>query len=151
HVQDFVPPASGKQTRAFSIATYASSDMDGSHAFDFPLADLSPGQQAALDAALSRERIENHWTGTTLHVDIAYEARVSTLIAQARGGALPPAPVAAAAPPGSAPTAPLVTPTEVLPPGQMPLPGSPYAGPTPYGAPGYVPGTYGYAGPYYQS
>src|SRR4051812_6187288 len=66
--------------------------MDPSNAFDFPLADLTPGQQGALDAALQRENIGHVWSGATLQVDVAYEARVSTLIDQARGGVLPSAP-----------------------------------------------------------
>jgi len=72
--------------------------MDSSHAFDFPLHELSPTQQSALDAALSRESISHEWHGPTLSVDIAYEARVTTLVDQARNQVLPSSPPAAATP-----------------------------------------------------
>ncbi|MBI2704200.1 MAG: DUF4190 domain-containing protein [Actinobacteria bacterium] len=118
--------------------------MDGSNAFDFPLGDLSPGQHAALAAALAQENIDGRWTGSTLHVDIAYEARVTTLVDQARAGMLPAAPVPAATPPGSPPTAPpTITPTAVIPEGVVP------AGPATFGygaGGGYAPGTFGSPG-----
>jgi len=121
--------------------------MDSTHAFDFPLHELSPAQQAALEAALSRESISHEWHGTTLSVDIAYEARVTTLIDQARNQVLPPAPPSPAAPAAAVPTAP-VYPGGATYPGTSPggtYPGGTYPGGT-YPAPGY--GTaYGYGPP----
>jgi len=87
--------------------------MDGAHAFDFPLADLSPAQQAALGAALGREGIQHQWLGSTLQVDVAYESRVSTLVDQARGGVLPVAPMPGS--PGSSSSSTLSGPATVAP------------------------------------
>jgi hypothetical protein len=80
--------------------------MDGSHAFDFPLNDFLPTQHAALDAALTRETIAHEWHGTTLSVDVAYEARVTTLIDQARSQVLPYSPPVGTAATPTMPTAP---------------------------------------------
>lgn len=124
--------------------------MDGSHAFDFPLGDLSPGQHAALDAALERENIQHQWLGSTLQVDVAFESRVTTLVDQARGGVLPAAPTPAGPPPGyDAPTAQQpITGTVV--PGPSPAYGAPQSAPYPgasYGGGGYSPPAgYGYPG-----
>lgn len=109
--------------------------MDSSHAFDFPLDDLSTTQYSALDAALTRESISHEWHGSTLSVDVAYEARVTTLIDQARNQVLPYSP-----PVSATPTAP-VAPTT---PAAAAAPVYPAAG---YAQPGYAYGTnYGYVG-----
>jgi hypothetical protein len=129
--------------------------MNGSHGFDFPLADLSPGQHAALEAALHREGIGHAWAGSTLQVDIAYEARVTNLVDQARGGVLPAAPQSGPMPPGPMasmpPTAPGVAPTAPYP-AAYPVAAAPPASPASYGTgggAGYPTTGYGTAAGYY--
>ena len=130
----------GHRTRSLGRAASRTDSVGAmdQHAFDFPLGDLSPDQHAALDAALDREGITHAWMGTMLQVDIAFEARVSSLVDEARGGALPVAPgwpsSAASTPVSAVPTA--VTPA---------YPGSQQPGyaPVAYPQPGYPQAGYG--------
>jgi hypothetical protein len=123
--------------------------MDPSHSFDFPVADLTAGQQAALTAALQREHIEHRWAGGVLQVDVAFEPRVTTLVDQVRSGLLAPvdptsvpgAPGPASAYPatfpGAAPTMPGAAPTT---PGYAPAQTPYQTAPSPAGYPGAYPG-----------
>jgi hypothetical protein len=73
---------------------------DSGQWFDHPIADLSPAQRAALDQSLRAEGIPATFGPTAVRTDIAYEARVGTLIAEAR------ATVPAGPPPGQPPAYP---------------------------------------------
>jgi hypothetical protein len=97
---------------------------DSSQWFDHPIADLTPEQRATLDTALRNEGIPATFGPTLVRTDIAYEARVSSLIDQARAAPTP----GAMAPPAPPPT----------------------AGPSPYQAgyqPGHQPGVAPYGAP----
>jgi hypothetical protein len=85
---------------------------DSAQWFDHPIADLTPEQRATLETALRNEGIPATFGPTLVRTDIAYEARVTTLIDQTRHTAPSPmspppgSPVAPAAPgypPGVAP------------------------------------------------
>lgn len=98
----------------------------GGHWFDVPLADLTPDQRVRLDQALRAEGIPAAWGGTTLRVDVAYEARVTTLVEEARaaaGAGASGAPFGTSAAPPPAP-GPYATPPA-------------YPAPPAYAAPGY--------------
>jgi hypothetical protein len=83
---------------------------DSGQWFDHPIADLSPAQRAALDQSLRAEGIPATFGPTAVRTDVAYEARVGTLIAEARatapGPPVPSPPAYSAAPgyPVAAPT-----------------------------------------------
>jgi hypothetical protein len=86
---------------------------DSSQWFDHPIGDLSPAQRAVLEQSLRAEGIPATFGSAAVRTDIAYEARVSTLIDHARSQypatAAPPAyPTAGAAypTPGYAPAPP---------------------------------------------
>jgi hypothetical protein len=57
---------------------------DSSQWFDHQIADLSPPQRAALEQSLRAEGIPATFGPAAVRTDMAYEARVSTLIDQAR-------------------------------------------------------------------
>src|SRR5262249_49837296 len=118
--------------------TTLGAQMDSAHAFDFPLHELSPAQHSALDAALGRESISHEGHGTTLSVDIAYEPRGRTPIAQARNPVPPPPPPPRPTPGGVRMARASGGPGR----GAGPAPGGPRAPPPAYGSPyGYG---YGY-------
>jgi hypothetical protein len=60
---------------------------DSSQWFDHQIADLSGPQRAALEQSLRSEGIPATFGPTAVRTDVAYEARVSTLIEQARSAA----------------------------------------------------------------
>jgi hypothetical protein len=70
---------------------------DSDQWFDHQIGDLSPQQRAELDRALRSEGIPATFGPAAVRTDVAYEARVTTLIAQAR--AVPATPAAPNAPP----------------------------------------------------
>lgn len=74
---------------------------DSSQWFDHPIADLSPDQRSRLDQALRTEGIPATFGPAAVRTDVAYEARVTTLIDQARaaGYGAPTPPGAPGAPP----------------------------------------------------
>jgi hypothetical protein len=72
---------------------------DSSQWFDHQIADLSGAQRAALDQSLRAEGIPATFGPTAVRTDVAYEARVATLIEQARSVA-PSAPPPASYPSG---------------------------------------------------
>jgi hypothetical protein len=57
---------------------------DSSQWFDHQITDLSPDQRARLDQSLRAEGIPATFGPTAVRTDVAYEARVTTLIEQAR-------------------------------------------------------------------
>jgi hypothetical protein len=57
---------------------------DSNQWFDHQIGDLSPTQRAALDRSLRDEQIPATFGPAAVRTDLAYEARVTTLIAQAR-------------------------------------------------------------------
>ena len=75
---------------------------DSSQWFDHPIGDLSPDQRARLDQSLRAEGIPATFGPTAVRTDIAYEARVSTLIGEARSAG---APAGAPGPPPAYPPA----------------------------------------------
>ncbi len=83
---------------------------DSGQWFDHPIADLTPAQRAALDQSLRSEGIPATFGPTAVRTDVAYEARVSTLIAAARATA-PGPPVPSPPPYAAAPGYPVATPT----------------------------------------
>lgn len=60
---------------------------DSGQWFDHPIADLNPDQRARLDQLLRAEGIPATFGPTAVRTDVAYEARVATLIDQARRAA----------------------------------------------------------------
>lgn len=72
---------------------------DSDQWFDHPIGDLSAQQRAELDELLRREGIPATFGPAAVRTDIAYEARVTTLITQARA-------TSAGAGPGSPPAYP---------------------------------------------
>lgn len=90
---------------------------DSSQWFDHQIPDLAPQQRARLEEALRSEGIPATFGPTAVRTDVAYEARVSTLIDQARSAAPPVAPTVGAPP-------------------VYPAPGSGYAPAPGYGAAG---------------
>lgn len=60
---------------------------DSGQWFDHPILELSPEQRARLDQLLRAEGIPATFGPTAVRTDIAYEARVATLIEQARATA----------------------------------------------------------------
>jgi hypothetical protein len=84
---------------------------DSSQWFDHQIADLSPEQRAVLEQSLRTEQIPATFGAAAVRTDIAYEARVSTLIDYARSTQQPPATVPIPVPPS------------------YPTPGTPYATP----------------------
>lgn len=83
---------------------------DDSQWFDHQIADLSPTQRAVLEQSLRAEGIPATFGPAAVRTDVAYEARVSTLIDHARASA----PVQAAPapyPPAGATYAPTAYPT----------------------------------------
>lgn len=59
---------------------------DSSQWFDHQIVDLSPPQRAALEQSLRAEGIPATFGPSAVRTDVAYEARVATLIEQARAG-----------------------------------------------------------------
>jgi hypothetical protein len=111
------------------------------HTFDIDIRDLTQDQRRRLAAALQGEGISVTWLEHAIRVDIALEKRASTLVDQARGGALPPVaddPGTQPPPPGYPPPPGLGPPPGYpAPPGYPPPPGYPSV---PYA--GYPPGWY---------
>jgi hypothetical protein len=105
------------------------SDGDTGRWFDVDLAELSPEQRVTLDQALRAEAIPATWGGTVLRVDEAYEARLSTLVDEARAAPPPPpgAPPTTAPPTFGAPPAPYAPPGPGSPPVYPGGPGAPVA------------------------
>jgi hypothetical protein len=105
------------------------SDGDTGRWFDVDLAELSPEQRVTLDQALRAEAIPATWGGTVLRVDEAYEARLSTLVDEARAAPPPPpgAPPTTAPPTFGAPPAPYAPPGPGSPPVYPGGPGAPMA------------------------
>lgn len=103
------------------------SDAGDGQWYDLPLPDLAPDQRQQLTDALRREGIPASWGGTTVRVDVAYEARLTSLVEQVR--ATRPAPPACAPPPAY----------PAPPPAYLPPP--PGAGPVPYPMPPRAPGS----------
>lgn len=115
--------------------------MSDGQNFDFPLGDLTPQQQQALNQRLQGESIPGSWQGTTLSVDIAYEPRVTSLIDEVRASGPGTASPAGQPTPASGGAASAVPPAPAY---GAPAPA--YGAPAPtYGAPAY--GTSGYAAP----
>jgi hypothetical protein len=100
---------------------------DSGQWFDHPIADLTPDQRATLETLLRNEGIPATFGPTLVRTDIAFEARVTTLIDQARASARP---TAEPPPPGSAPT--MAPPATGYQPTYQP-------GVAPYGVPAGVP------------
>jgi hypothetical protein len=63
---------------------------DSGQWFDHPIADLSPQQRAVLEQSLRTEQIPATFGAAAVRTDVAYEARVSTLIDYARSTQQPP-------------------------------------------------------------
>jgi hypothetical protein len=111
---------------------------DGSFTTTVSAAGLAPPQRQHLDASLRAEGIPVIWQGDTILIDQAFEARVESLVTDARAVAAGPAPQGAPAPG--------FVPTVTVPPG--PAAGS-YPPPAPgYPPPGYPPAPYPGAGYY---
>ncbi len=114
---------------------------DGSFTTTVSAAGLAPPQRRHLDTSLQAEGIPVTWQGDMIHFDQAFEARVESLVSEARATPAGPAPSGAPVP-GFVPTAsvPSVPAVGAYPP---PVPGYPPPGPgyppAPYPGAGYYP------------
>jgi Domain of unknown function (DUF4190) len=103
---------------------------DSGQWFDHQIADLSPEQRAVLEQSLRTEKIPATFGAAAVRTDIAYEARVSTLIDYARSTPHAPTTIQPSAVQPSAVQPSAVQPSALQPravPPTYPTPGTPYA------------------------